>query len=423
LISTGEPYAVASYGPLSAEGVGMWRLKDWIDRRFMRKYEVRAPMALVPERPLPPELAREAPGGVDGASMRCGGCGAKVGAGVLAAALGRLAINTRPDVERGLRQRDDAALIAVPAGSLAALSVDVFRPIVDDPVTFGAIAANHCLNDLYAIGAEPQSALAIVTLPVWPERKLVEELTQMLAGALRVFAHENVELVGGHTSEGSEISLGFSVTGIVAPQRVLTKTGLRAGDRLILTKPLGTGALFAANMRAAARARSVDAAIAMMLRSNRRASAILERHGAVAATDVTGFGLAGHLLEMLGSGALCVDLWPETWPVLDGALAAIMGGTRSTLHPANRDAAVTRIDFGDFGGTPRADLLFDPQTAGGLLAGIARDEAIRCVEALRGAGYAEAAVIGEVIEHAAPRTSAIKLQPMAATAARSASVS
>jgi selenide,water dikinase len=424
LISTGDRYAVASYGPWSAEGAWIWRWKNWIDRRFMRKYQDVEPMDPVTDQSLPPELAREAPGGVEGVSMRCGGCGAKIGAGVLAAALDRLEVNMRPDVIGGLQQRDDAALIEVPTSKLVALSVDVFRPIVEDPVVFGEIVANHCLNDLYAVGAEPQSALAIATLPVWPEAKLTDELAQMLAGALHVFARENVQLVGGHTSEGQEVSLGFSVTGLVARDRALTKTGLRAGDRLVLTKPLGTGALFAANMRARAHAAQIDAALAAMRLSNRRASEILAAHGAAAATDVTGFGLAGHLLEMLRGGDLAAELWPERWPVLDGAIEAVARGYLSTLHPANRDAAEGHVDLGSFAGVERSQLLFDPQTAGGLLAGIAVSDSEACLAALHSAGYVDAVAIGRVAHLGdAGGASRIRLQSAVAETMAAASAS
>ena len=366
-------------------------------------------MAPRAERRLPAALAREQPAADHAGAMRCGGCGAKVGSSVLAAALERLQVNVRPDVVGGLKQRDDAALIAVPAGKLAALSVDAFRPLVDDPFLFGEIAANHCLNDLYAVGAEPQTALAIATLPVWPAAKLTDELAQMLAGALDVFARENVQLVGGHTSEGREISLGFSVSGLVARDAALTKTGLRAGDLLVLTKPLGTGALFAANMCAQARAESIDAAIAAMRLSNRRASEILAAEGVRAATDVTGFGLAGHLLEMLRDGGVCAEIWPDALPALDGALEAIARGNVSTLHPANREAAVARIDFGAFADPDRSALLFDPQTAGGLLAGIRPEAAGGLLSALRRAGYADAAIIGRVAS--ADAGTAIRLEP------------
>ena len=397
LISTGDRYAVASRGRWSAEGRWVWRWKDWIDRRFMRKYRDLEPMDSTQLAAIPRALAGELPVEPDGRSLRCGGCGAKVGSGVLSAALDRLAIDARTDVIGGLRERDDAALIAVPASKLVALSVDAFRPIVEDPFVFGEIAANHCLNDLYAVGAEPQTALAIVTLPVWPEAKLANELEQLLGGALRVFAREGVELVGGHTSEGQEVSLGFSVTGLVAREGALTKAGLEPGDVLVLTKPLGTGALFAANMRVQARGEAIDRAIATMRLSNRRASEILVAHDVQAATDVTGFGLAGHLLEMLRVGELAVELYPDAWPVLEGALEAIAHGHVSTLAPLNRSAAVGEIDFGELAGSPRSELLFDPQTAGGLLAGLDVVNLESCLQALRASGYDQATVVGRVV--------------------------
>jgi selenide,water dikinase len=286
-------------------------------------------------------------------------------------------------------------------------SIDAFRPMIDDPYVFGRIAANHCLGDLFAVGAEAQTALAIATLPLWPDAKLVAELRQMLTGAVDVLDASGAALVGGHTSEGAELSLGFAVTGWIARERLLTKTGLRPGDALILTKPLGTGTLLAANMRARAKGRWIDAAIETMLQSNRGAGEILRAHGAAACTDVTGFGLAGHLLEMIGAQSqdardaanLGVRLDFAALPVLDGAPETIGAGIVSTLHAKNERAASASIGA-RLRGPPLLALLFDPQTAGGLLAGIPLEQAADCVAALRGAGYAGAAVIGRVVQRA-----------------------
>ncbi|MYF69002.1 MAG: selenide, water dikinase SelD [Proteobacteria bacterium] len=397
LVSSGDRYAVASRGPWSAEGRWVWRWKDWIDSRFMEKYQVlpeMAPMDKGPEIPAP----LQDPAIIDAADddMRCGGCGAKVSADVLAAALAEIDSAPRDDVVVGLEAPDDAAMIAVPADRLSVLSVDGFRPMIDDPWLFGRITANHCLGDVYAMGAEPQVAMTMATLPVWPEDKLVDELRQMLLGALHVFDQEGVALVGGHTGEGAELTLGFTVTGLIEPDRALRKSALRAGDLLVLTKPLGTGTLLAADMRGRVHGRWLKAAIESMLLSCRTAGTVFRAHEAHACTDITGFGLAGHLLEMLGETTLGALIELDALPVLPGALETVEAGILSTLQPKNErfaaqvDASAEDRDRGEYG------LLFDPQTAGGLLAGVPRDTVQSCVTELKARGYPETVVIGEI---------------------------
>jgi selenide,water dikinase len=301
-----------------------------------------------------------------------------------------------------LNEPDDAALISVPEGKLSVLSVDAFRPMILDPFVFGQITANHCLGDIYAMGAEPQTALTIATLPVWPQEKLVDELRQMLLGALNVFEKAGTALVGGHTSEGSEISLGFSITGLIEKDRVLHKATLRDGDVLLLTKAVGTGAIMAADMRAKAHGIWVDAALASMLHSNQVAGRILHSHGASACTDITGFGLAGHLLEMLAGSTLGATLDLAALPILHGATESIAAGITSSLQPKNERYS-RRLDISDsLAGTPEHSLLFDPQTAGGLLAGVSAANIEACIEELREHGYLATSVVGEV--HAAGET-------------------
>ena len=399
LVSTGDRYAVASRGPWSAEGRWVWRWKDWIDRRFMEKFQVLPEME-----PGTADVRIAAPlrdAGLDetaAETMRCGGCGAKVGADVLAAALADIATVPREDVVIGLDAPDDAALISVPSGRLSVLSVDAFRPMIQDPYVFGRITANHCLGDVYAMGAEPQAAMTMATLPVWPEDKLVDELRQMLLGALSIFDEEGVALVGGHTGEGAEVSLGFTVTGLIEPHRALRKAALRAGDVLVLTKAVGTGTLLAADMRARAKGRWLQQAVDSMLLSCRTAGDVLRAHGAEACTDITGFGLAGHLLEMLGGSSLGAYIDLDALPVLPGALHTVDAGILSTLHPKNQRFEDQLEGSAGQRHQPEYALLFDPQTAGGLLAGVPPDNAPACLKELAANGYADSAVIGEVVD-------------------------
>ena len=396
LIGTADGQAVGARGALVWQGVSAWRLKDWIDRRFMRRYSDL------------PEMDPNGQGGRRASRrdrsnslddlMRCGGCGAKVGSDILVRVLARLNPVARDDVLVGLDAPDDAAVSHVPAGKVAIQSVDFFRAFVSDPYVFGAVTANHCLNDLFAMGAEPQTAMAIATVPFGRPAKVEDDLFQMLAGALSVFEDVGCALVGGHSAEGSELALGFSVTGLAEPSRLLRKKGARPGDALLLTKPLGTGTLFAADMRGKAKGRWIESALDVMTRSNASASETFQTHSATAGTDVTGFGLAGHLMEMLEHAETSVEISLAALPVLEGALDAVRSGYLSTLDPENRRVAA-RIGIGqDHAGYPRYALLFDPQTAGGLLASVPGNRADACLEALKAAGYAESAIIGTVRE-------------------------
>ena len=396
LIGTGGRHAVAVRGEWAHAGRLVWRVKQWIDRRFIRKY-TDLPDMPVARVTLPAGLAdREAMTALSAIAMRCGGCGAKVGSAVLSRALATLEPVARDDVLIGLAAPDDAAAVAVPPGRAMVHSVDYFRSFVDDPYVFGQIAANHSLGDLYAMGATPQSALAIATLPYAPEDKLEDQLFQLMSGALAVFRDAGAALVGGHTSEGAELALGFAVNGLADPERLLRKGGMRPGDRLILTKPLGTGTLLAADMRHHARGRWIDAAIASMLQSNRAAADCLMRHGARACTDVTGFGLLGHLIEMTRPSEVDASVSLGALPLLDGALECIARGIMSSLQPENLRLRRAIRDLETAASSPVYPLLFDPQTAGGLLASVPAERAEGCLAELRALGYARAALIGTV---------------------------
>jgi len=271
--------------------------------------------------------------------------------------------------------------------------VDFFRALVGDPYLFGRIAATHALGDIYAMGGVPETALAIAALP--PARPAITEhdLFHMLKGGTEVLEAAGASLVGGHSAEGAEMALGFAVTGRMRPGRLMRKAGLRPGDRLILTKPLGTGVILAAEMRGRARARIVEGAIETMLQPAAAASAVFAAHSATACTDVTGFGLLGHLLEMLAVSSADARLDPDSIPALDGALDLIGAGIASSLNPGNQTALAALTDADP--DAPLTGLMIDPQTAGGLLAGVPAARAAACLAELRAAGY-RAAEIGVV---------------------------
>jgi selenide, water dikinase len=395
LVTTGDKYAVGARNGLNLAGHWVWRLKDWIDRRFMRKFNELPDMAAAPvaASPIADAAALKE---ISALAMRCGGCGAKVGATVLSRALSQVHPAERADVVVGLDAPDDAAVVDTGGPLLSVHTVDNFRAMIDDPYLFGRIAANHALGDVYAMGATPQTALAVAGVPYGLEAKVEADLEMMMTGANEVLREANCALVGGHTSEGPEMTLGFAVNGLVARDAVLQKAGMKPGDALILTKPVGTGTLLAADMRAKAKARWVMAAIEHMGRSNREAAAIFARHGARAATDVTGFGLIGHLIEMARASQVDVTLAIDRVPVLDGARATIAMGIFSSLQPQNVRLRRAIRDLDKAAAHPDYPLLFDPQTAGGLLASVPAGQAAACLAELDRAGYLEAAVIGFV---------------------------
>ncbi len=412
LISTGDRYAVASRGALDFAGTWVWRWKDWIDRRFMARFtdlgiaQMATPDSSDATAPAFADQSEdESEQALSALAMRCGGCGAKVGASVLAPALAALVPLYNPAVLVGLQSPDDAAIVQVPEGYALVHTVDFFRAFVDDPYRFGKIAANHALGDIFAMGAQPQTATAIATVPPGLDRQTQATLTQMMTGAVEVLNAAGCTLVGGHTGEGQELALGFAINGLVAVspngelQGVMRKAGMQAGDVLLLTKPLGTGTLFAAHALGLARGRWIEAALRHMEQSNFGAAQTLQAHGAHACTDVTGFGLLGHLVEMTRPSGVDAEINLSALPVLDGALECLGLGQLSSLHNANARmrSALANADEVEPRQTQRLSLLFDPQTAGGLLTSLPVSQAAACLQALQAQGYSGSAIIGRVL--------------------------
>jgi selenide,water dikinase len=386
ILMTGDGGAIAGRGAwFSAQGALVWRWKNWIDRRFMAMFSgFGREMAR-------PVTAAEIEAGT---AMRCGGCAAKVGPAPLGAALRRLppAPTPRNRLLVGLDAPDDAAVVEVAPGLAQIETVDQIRAFIDDPWLFGRIAALHALNDVLAMGGEPTRALAIATVPHAAPGIIEADLFQLLAGARHTLDAHGVALTGGHSGEGEALALGFAATGRAAPEAILRAGGAKAGDLLVLVKPLGTGLIMAADMRGAARAQASEAAIASMLLSNARAAALFAPV-AHALTDVTGFGLAGHLVEMLRPAGLSAALDLAAVPLLPGALELAKAGYRSSLTAQNEvleDALAGSLSPAD-----RA-LLFDPQTSGGLLAAVPEQAAAGLVATLQAKGYAAAAIIGSL---------------------------
>ncbi len=380
LLTTGNRHAIASHGPLFASGKWVWRWKNHIDQAFMARFN-----------PTPMPVKNDFNGGAQTA-MRCGGCGAKVSRDILQNVLTQLTVPSNPDIISG--QGDDAAIINPPSAMQWIQSVDFFRSFIDDAYLFGRIAAIHSLGDIYAMGGKPHSALVTAIIPYNDRPIMQETLLHLMQGALTTLNEENTTLIGGHSGEGPEMAFGLTVNGTLIPGQALTKTGLLPGDNLIITKPLGSGVLLAANMTTRCQGRWLDDAFTFMLQSNRAAVPILRLYGARSCTDVTGFGLLGHLQEMLTASQCNATIALDAIPVMQGAQYCSSQGIQSTLYPANKQSSGCQHYTGRH---PSYPLLFDPQTAGGLLVGIPAQSADECLHALTIAGYT-AAKIGTIDE-------------------------
>ncbi|PWE32815.1 selenide, water dikinase SelD [Maritimibacter sp. 55A14] len=383
LISTGSKSAVADKFGLRAGGAWLWRLKDRIDRKFMDQFH---DLPAMPAPRLPAEVAEGLREALSDGKPLCGGCGAKVGPGDLAEALSRLPPPVRSDVLSG--PGDDAAVLAHGADRQV-ITTDHLRAFTEDPWAMARIAAIHALGDIWAMGAEPQAALVSIVLPRLNPRLQARTLDEIMDAAGAVLAEAGADLVGGHTSLGAELTIGFTLTGLVAGEPVGLGGG-RPGDALILTRPLGTGTVLAAEMALAARGDWVAAAMESMMRAGPRAARLLATE-ARAMTDVTGFGLGGHLLGLCRASGTGARIALDALPLLPGAEELATQGIRSSLWAANAEhgAEIRRP------GRPRDDLLFDPQTAGGLLTAVPGDRAETIVERLRGLGE-PAACIGKL---------------------------
>ncbi|MGC8202750.1 selenide, water dikinase SelD [Aliiroseovarius sp. PTFE2010] len=386
LISLGGKRAMVDRSGLRAQGAWLWRWKDRIDRKFMTR------LTDLPAMPVPALPATRA-AGVDAVlgdrKPTCGGCGSKVGAQVLADALAQLDDPARADRVRA--STDDAGLLGH-GDTVQVLSVDQLRPFVDDPRLMAEIAAVHALGDVWAMGAAPEAVLAAITLPPLSADLQRAWLAEIMAGIAVVAAEAGADVLGGHTATGPELSIGLTVTGLTkAP---IGLDGARVGDALVLTKPLGTGVVMAADMALRGRGSWTSAALQSMRQPSAIASAALAKV-AHAMTDVTGFGLLGHLSNICTASGVGARIDRTAVPTLPGALDLAGAGIASTLAPANRAQAALIAPLGD---SAIDALLIDPQTAGGLLAALPRAELAQVLHDLHAAGI-RAVEIGEITEN------------------------
>jgi selenide, water dikinase len=328
--------------------------------------------------------------------------------------LGKLARQHDPNVLVGFDHADDAGVYQITPEAALVQTVDFFTPIVDDPYTFGQIAAANSLSDIYAMGARPLTALAMVC---FPEKGALQILERILAGGLSKMMEAGCTIIGGHSIRDDETKFGYSVTGMVNPAQVLKNGGAKAGDRLLLTKALGTGVISTAIKKGVAKQAWIEAAVESMTMLNKHAAEVITKHVGTgvharpaerssasnsvhALTDITGFGLIGHLREMLlASENVSAELRVSRIPLLDGAIECVHAGYIPGGLNANRDFAECVVDYKDKISDDMKTLLFDPQTSGGLLIAVAKDHKVEITEKLNAAGVT-AIEIGEVLPNA-----------------------
>ena len=323
------------------------------------------------------------------AQVKAGGCASKLSPKILDQVLSRLPRQTDPNVLVGFDTADDAGVYRLSPDLALVQTVDFFTPVVDDPFTFGQIAAANALSDVYAMGGRPLSALSILA---WPASGDLTDLEAILKGGASKIAEAGCVILGGHSVNDPEIKFGYAITGAVHPDRIWTNAGARPGDDLLFTKTLGTGVISTALKRGMAQQSHVDAATASMLTLNRAAAEALEGLEVHAVTDVTGFGFLGHSREMALASGVTLEIESASIPLMDGALEyARAGALPGGLHN-NREFVESCVQ----GTSALDDLLYDPQTSGGLLVALPANQA-----ALFTPRYPQARRVGRVIQRAA----------------------
>ena len=391
LMATGPKHAIANRGPVVIQGDWVWRWKDHIDQTFMDKFRNLPPRRMNASLAVVPNALRDN----DETSefgMRCRGCGAKVGEGVL-----QRVLSEELSASSSVSPAGDTAVVTLPTRQLVQ-SVDQINAIVDDPYVFGRIAALHSLSDVVTLQANLHSAQVMLTLPQASELLIERDLRLVMSGIVKELAQYSCAVIGGHTSQGNELSLGLVINASLpsdAEADISQLNNISAGDVLVLTKPLGVGTLFAGHMKNVTAGRDILAAQHSMLQSNYPAASILRSHGGVAMTDVTGFGLLGHLNRLLqgipsGAGA---SIGLERVPLLQGALQLSQQSIRSTMWNQNR-LVFSHAQIDDTCDEAALALLVDPQTSGGLLSIVPQQAVSACLSELLAAGYMHASAIG-----------------------------
>src|SRR5579863_1350890 len=331
-------------------------------------------------------------------SVKAAGGASKLSPAALDTVLGKLARQHDPNVLVGFDHADDAGVYRLGPDTALVQTVDFFTPIVDDPYTFGQIAATNSLSDVYAMGGRPLTSLAMVC---FPEKGDLAVLERILAGGLSKMMEAGCTVIGGHSIRDDETKFGYSVTGVVDPARVLTNGGARAGDRLLFTKSLGTGVISTAIKKGVAKQAWIDAAVASMTTLNKTAAEVIAKFAVHALTDVTGFGMIGHAREMALASKVSLRVYARRISLLEGALDCVRAGHIPGGLKANREFAECVAGFEDGISEEMKTMLFDPQTAGGLLVAVAAEDGVELTRALNAAGV-PAVEIGEVLAEGKP---------------------
>jgi selenide, water dikinase len=329
------------------------------------------------------------------------GCASKIDEATLKRVLGGLPFLDDPRVLIGAPAGDDAGVYKLDDNLALVQTVDVFTPSVDDPYTFGQIAAANSLSDVYAMGGRPITALSIVGFPIRTQPD--EAMHQILRGGVDKMTEAGVPVVGGHSINDKEVKAGFAVTGLVHPDKIVSNAGAKPGDRLILTKPLGTGIMAFAAQIGRAPAGGPEAAARSMAALNNVASKLMIELGAHASTDVTGFGLMGHLAAMAAASHVDVEILWDDLPLLPGVLQCLADGIASGAVERNRESSAHCLIADEHVQPAMSDLCFDPQTSGGLLIAIGPDAADNLLKKLHAAGVSDAIIIGKILESGSGR--------------------
>jgi selenide,water dikinase len=309
--------------------------------------------------------------------------------------LSGLDIPRDPNLIVGIETADDAGVYRLSDSLALVQTVDFFTPIVDDPFDYGRISALNSINDVWAMGGTPVTALAVTCFP----KKGVDfaVLGEIMRGGLQVLTENGVALLGGHSVDNPQIMFGYAVTGTIDPSRVITNRGARPGDALVLTKPVGTGVVSTGIKFGKAGEEAMRASLETMLLSGREAARLMSEAGASAATDVTGFALLGHAWEMARASGVTLEIDSSSVPLIPGASELAAAGLLTSGDKSNRRYVGEDVALSAAVPPGLASLLFDPQTAGGLLISIARERADHLLASLR-ERYADAALIGHVVE-------------------------
>jgi len=296
----------------------------------------------------------------------------------------------------GFGTSDDAGIYKLNGDTAIIMTADFITPPVDDPFVFGQIAAANALSDVYAMGGTP---LACLNLIAFPSGKLSQEmLHQIVAGGLNKITEAGAVLAGGHSIDDDEPKYGLSVTGTVHPERIWTNTGARPGDVLVLTKPIGSGVLFNANLKKWVSVAAMDNCLEVLTNLNRWPAEIMQNFDIHAATDVTGFGLAGHALEMVGETSITIDIRIEALPVMDEALDMYRKGMTTGVNASNRQQVAGKMTMASRLPAWHQEIVFDPQTNGGLMAALPENQSQDLIAALHTAGISAASIIGRVTD-------------------------